>query len=201
MVPLVASFAEFISHLSQVHRPSVELLAPPASEAELAQFEAWLGRPLSKQAREVYTLHNGQLTSLSPFEFLDRKLLSLAEVLEQMRIPADVRPLGIVDDSDIEDDRVSENFPSLGHIPIFSDETGNFIGYDLKPSPKGRVGQVLVFGADVGVEVVFNSLNELWGALNAELEAGHWTIEGNEKTATSQFRFRDERDWMKTLMR
>jgi cell wall assembly regulator SMI1 len=176
-----ASFAEFIKGLAAIHQPSVDRLSGAASEAEIRGLEAWLGVTLPEEARDIYALHNGSSDPLTCQMIFGRKLLSISQILSEMGCHADIRQSGIVNDTVLDSDRISENFPSLAHVPIFSDDTGNFIGYDLRPSPKGRFGQVLAFGADIEIDIVFDSINEFWGGLLNEMDAGNWTVQTNDR--------------------
>ena len=43
-------------------------------------------------------------------------------------------------------------------IPLTRDGTGNHIGLDLDPWPRGRIGQIILFGRDEAVKVVLAEL-------------------------------------------
>ena len=197
-----ATFAELISVLEFVHPPSVHRLAPPATQAQIATLENWLGMSLPSEAREVYALHNGHTNDMPIGSIFDRTLLTISQALEELTAHDDIRRSGIVNDELYElhnDERVSENFPSASHVPILSDLTGNFIGYDVRPSARGRFGQVLVFGADVDTRVVFDSIAELWGGLVDELRAGNWMLSEDEATGLTEVRFLSLHEPLNTL--
>ena len=185
--------------LEGVHPPSVHRLAPPATEAEIATLENWLGAVVPSEAREVYALHNGQADQFAVGCIFDRTLLSISQALFDLSVHHDIRSAKTSNYEIDEDERVSESFPSAGHVPILSDLTGNFIGYDVRPSARGRFGQVLVFGADVDTRVVFDSIPELWGALVAELHAGNWTLREDEITGLTELQFLALREPLSTL--
>ncbi len=140
-----ATFSELLAALERVYPPSVNRLAPPATPAEIAKLENWLGTALPSEAREVYTLHNGHHNDIPIGSIFDRTLLNVSQALFELAVHDDIRRSGIINDEILDDERVSENFPSAGHVPILSDLTGNFIGYDVRPSAQGQFGQVLVF--------------------------------------------------------
>jgi cell wall assembly regulator SMI1 len=190
-----ATFAQLLEALALVHQPSVDRLAPPATPAQIVTLENWLGVSVPSEAREVYSLHNGQFRDAGIGGIFDRTLLTISQALVDLNAHDDIRRSGIFDDITVDDEmgggeRVSENFPSAGHVPILSDMTGNFIGYDVRPSARGRFGQVLVFGADVGTTVMFDSLHELWGTLLNELRVGNWKLVEDEFTGLITVQFR-----------
>jgi hypothetical protein len=45
---------------------------------------------------------------------------------------------------------------------------------------------VLVFGADVDVRVIFDSIEQLWGTLLEELHTGNWIIQLDEITKLTE---------------
>ncbi len=181
-----ATFSKFVEELGKIHNPSVARLAPPALDSKIAQLETFLGISIPDEIRDVYKLHNGHNDHFSTGTIFNRMLLTIDQVMEEINIHGDIRRSGIVDDTWIEDPRVTENFPSTGHIPLLSDGTGNFIGYDLRPSKQGCIGQVLVFGADVDVRVIFDSIEQLWGTLLEELHTRNWIIQLDEITKLTE---------------
>lgn len=62
-------------------------------------------------------------------------------------------------------------------IPLITDETGNCIGIDLAPGPKGEVGQVILFGRDFDDKIV---VAPTWGdfllGFANDLEQSNWSI-------------------------
>lgn len=71
------------------------------------------------------------------------------------------------------DPRVQALTPHPGLVPVFTDDTGNFLGYDTAPTARGTWGQVVVFGADIETpEVVAPSFAALFQRLADELRAG-----------------------------
>jgi cell wall assembly regulator SMI1 len=197
-----ATFAELLAVLESIHSPSVHRLAPPATPAEIAKLEDWLGASVPSEAREVYALHNGQGDQFAAHCILERTLRSISQALSELDVHDDIRRSGIVNDELYEpytDERVSQGFPSAGHVPILSDMTGNFIGHDVRPSARGKFGQVLVFGADVDTRVVFDTISELWGALVGELQSGNWTLQQEEITGLTEVRFLSLNEPLSTL--
>lgn len=194
-----ATFAELLALLGSIHPPSVDRLAPPATDAEITTLEDWLGVTLPSEAREIYALHNGQADQFAVGCIFDRTLLSVSQTLFDLTVHDDIRRSKTWNEEIDKDEWVSESFPSAGHIPILSDLTGNFIGYDVRPSAQGQFGQVLVFGADVETCVVFDSISELWGALIDELWAGNWTLRQEETTGLTEVSFLSLNEPLRTL--
>jgi cell wall assembly regulator SMI1 len=197
-----ATFAELLAALEVIHPPSVNRLAPPATPAQIAMLESWLGVVVPSEALEVYAIHNGQADQFDVGCIFDRTLLSISQALFDLAVHDDIRRSGIVNDELHRlhtDERVSQGFPSASHVPILSDLTGNFIGYDIRPSDQGRFGQVVVFGADVDTWVVFDSIPELWGALINELHAGNWTLVKDEITGLTYLQFVELNETLRQL--
>ena len=64
------------------------------------------------------------------------------------------------------------------HVPLFSDDSGNYLGIDLCPSEEGNAGQVIIFGTDLDhSQVVFSSLAELFTELTRQIAADNYTLE------------------------
>ena len=63
-------------------------------------------------------------------------------------------------------------------IPLTADGSGNHIGLDLDPWPRGRVGQVILFGRDEDVKVVLaESLGKFLEWIAGLLEGGNFRLE------------------------
>lgn len=186
------TFLDLIVELARLHHPSVERLADAATPIETAQLETWLGIALPREVHEVFSLHNGQADHFDVGAFFNQTFLSIAQILDELSIHDEIRRSGIVNDDPLEDARTSANFPATFHVPILSDGTGNFIGCDLCPSSQGQFGQVIVFGADVGVCVIYDSLSELWESLLKELHSGAWVIYYDDHNGIEQLRLTPE---------
>ncbi|GMG42352.1 unnamed protein product [Ambrosiozyma monospora] len=63
-------------------------------------------------------------------------------------------------------------------IPIVKDNGGNNIALDLAPGPRGRYGQVILYGRDFDTKfLVANSFTEFLLTLTEDLEEGRFTID------------------------
>lgn len=66
-------------------------------------------------------------------------------------------------------------------IPLVTDHAGNHIGTDLAPGPRGKYGQIIIFGRDFDTKYV---IAENWGefllSFANDLEAGNWLLEDDE---------------------
>jgi cell wall assembly regulator SMI1 len=189
-VPSV-SFSELLTEFQRISPPLTEHWAPPALKVEIARLQTWLGVPLPPEALEVYRLHNGQADFRVRMVF-NHFLSDINQALDDLGRHRDIRDSGVVEDGPPEDRRLLEGFPSAFHVPLLTDDTGNFVGYDLRPGPDGHFGQVVVFGADVDAQVVCGSLGELWGALVCELREGNWELSDELGTGFQGLRFKTE---------
>ncbi|GMF03493.1 unnamed protein product [Ambrosiozyma monospora] len=52
---------------------------------------------------------------------------------------------------------VQLTYANSGWVPLVTDYTGNHIGVDIAPGPKGTVGQVIIFGRDYDTKYVIAS--------------------------------------------
>lgn len=134
-----SSFSELLAELYRIYPPFTERLAPPAPKSEIERLEAWLGVSVPEEARAVYRLHDGQGESKA-YTVYSRYLLSINEALDQLALQRGGRESGIVLDDLLEDQRLSQGFPSAFHVPLLSDDTGNFVGYDVRPRGALRAG-------------------------------------------------------------
>jgi cell wall assembly regulator SMI1 len=162
-------------------------LAPPASEAELQEFEAETGLVLPPELRAYWRGHAGEDPGHSGL--FDFRLLSLAEAKKQLAGWAHVRErLG----SELKHfNRASSSHPSEaiqrqystpGWLPLLSDDEGNHIGVDLNPGPAGTVGQVINFGKDEEKKyVLFPSVVELVEWLAEAIETGRIAYDEDEE--------------------
>lgn len=190
--PGKATFAELLGEVGRVAPFLTAPLAPPAAEAEIERLERWLGTPVPEEAREVYRLHDGQRAGGRVPTLFNHGLLSIAQALDELGVHREIRESGICEDDPLLDRRLSEGFPSAYHVPLLSDDTGNFVGYDVRPGPAGTYGQVLVFGGDVDAQVVCGSLPELWGALLDELRRGNWALRESERRTYPRLSFKNQ---------
>jgi cell wall assembly regulator SMI1 len=75
-------------------------------------------------------------------------------------------------------------------IPLTHDGSGNHIGLDFDPWPRGRVGQVILFGRDEDVKAVLaESLGKFLEWIADLLESGNFRLEA-EELVLRQFRLK-----------
>ena len=77
-------------------------------------------------------------------------------------------------------------------IPLTHDGSGNHIGLDFDPWPRGRIGQVILFGRDEDVKAVLaESLGSFLEWIAGLLESGNFRLEvGPLETVLRQFRLK-----------
>lgn len=76
-----------------------------------------------------------------------------------------------------------------GWIPLAKDFNGNNIAVDLSPGPKGRVGQVILFGRDFDTKyVVSPSWGDFLAQFAADLESGNSYIDDDIEDAVFAFK-------------
>ncbi|BAO41345.1 KNR4/SMI1 homolog [Kluyveromyces marxianus DMKU3-1042] len=97
-----------------------------------------------------------------------------------------------------------------GWIPLVTDNAGNHIGIDLAPGPKGKYGQVILFGREFDTKfVVANNWGDFLLSFANDLELGNWLLvdEDNDQFAgEGELVFRDKktngpiRDYLEVLV-
>lgn len=86
-------------------------------------------------------------------------------------------------------DTVQNVYAHPGWIPLAKDQDGNNIAVDLAPGPKGRVGQVILFGRDFDTKfVVSPSWGDFLAQFAADLESGNSYIEEDTQDAVFAFK-------------
>jgi internalin A len=154
-------------------------LLPPGSlragaqESQLASAEAVLGRSLPPQWRHIYACHDGETGSQGVLSGLT--WLPLAEMVKQWRAWMELLP-------EYEDEGehysvppgfIQECYIQAGWIPFAHDHSGNHLGIDLAPGPKGQSGQIINFGRDQEIKhVVAPSVEAFWSLLLQDRQAG-----------------------------
>lgn len=165
---------------------------PPATDDALDALAKVLGVELPPSYRQLYRWHDGENDDRSG-HFYGLPLLPLKEVENQWwawrkvlayfkggryAAPGGGWPAGAVDPAYI----------NPRWIPLTHDGSGNHIGIDLDPWPKGRVGQVILYGRDEDVKVVLaDSLGGFLGWIADLLESGNYRL----TTAAGEQRLRD----------
>lgn len=169
------SWTAFLKGVSDLAPGLLDGLAPPATVADLRALAAALNSPLPEDVHQVLATHNGQraghrilfgLTLMSAQD-IARHARSVAHALEREG------PVPVEDP----DSRTQAYEPNPHHVPLFTDNTGNFLGFDLAPSASGVWGQVVIFGLDLPrPRVVADSFHTLFEELSAELRQGNCLI-------------------------
>ena len=177
------------------HLPSDRyVFNPPASDAQLDEFERLVGIKLPKAYRQLYRWHNGENDDrwghiyglpIVPLKVAASEWAAWNRVLAYFKgdryvIPGAGWPAGAVDPAYINPRR----------IPLTIDGSGNSIGLDFDPWPAGRVGQVILYGRDEDVKAVLApSLGALLGWIADLLESGNFRL-STDRTALRQFSLR-----------
>lgn len=88
-------------------------------------------------------------------------------------------------------DAVQPVYAHPGWIPLAKDGDGNNIAVDLAPGPKGRYGQVILFGRDFDTKfVIAPSWGDFLARFAADLESGHYYIDDDVENAVFAFKAR-----------
>lgn len=68
-------------------------------------------------------------------------------------------------------------YANYGWIPLVTDNAGNHIGVDLAPGPKGKYGQVILFGREFDTKfVVANNWGDFLLSFANDLVLGNWLL-------------------------
>ena len=161
--------------------PAQEPDPQPVSEAQLREFEAAIGTTLPTDVRESYGVYDGQCAGVGVVYGLP--VTPLGANLQDWRRWSEAFTEGATGHFDsgcssFPDGFVRPVYFDPGWIPLTDDSGGNYIAVDLNPGPKGRRGQVIIFGRDDQFHPV---LALSWGQfltdLAEELEAGNFRLD------------------------
>jgi cell wall assembly regulator SMI1 len=168
-----------------------------ATNDELDAFEHTIGLKLPQGYRQLYTWHDGEDDDRWGHIF-GLPLLPLKEAASQWKswngvlselggnrytIPGGAWPDGAVDPA----------YVNPLWIPLTHDGSGNHIGIDFDPWPRGRVGQIILYGRDEDIKIVIaQSLGQFLEWIANLLESGNFRL-GTEpgKSSLRQFRLRN----------
>lgn len=169
---------------------------PPASDEEIAAAEEAFGLTMPSAWRQLYRWHDGENDDRFGHIY-GLPILPLVQVVydwqvwkqvladfgDPYAIPGTGWPEGAVDPA----------YANPGWIPLTSDFSGGHIGIDLAPWPKGRIGQIIVFGRDEDNKVVLaESLGGFLGWIADLLEAGNFRLGvAPGETVLREFRLKD----------
>lgn len=142
---------------------------------DIEEFEYDIDCTIPADVRESYALHDGQERGGKPTGLIfGIELMCLESVLEEwsiwrnaaikynelVRIKSAARR-GWGEQKSVPKDAVQAVYSHPAWIPLAKDGGGNNISIDLNPGPKGRWGQVILFGRDFDTKYV---IAPSWGA-------------------------------------
>ena len=179
------------------HLPSGQyVFNPSATEAEIDEFERLVGVDLPRSYRQLYRWHDGEEDDrwghiyglpLLPLKEAGSQWKAWNEVLAEFNgdrymVRGGSWPEGAVDPAYI----------NSRWIPLTHDGSGNHIGLDFDPWPRGRIGQVILFGRDEDVKAVLaESLGGFLAWIADLLEAGNFRFDVKAgETVLRQFRLK-----------
>jgi cell wall assembly regulator SMI1 len=170
---------------------------PPATEAQLDAFERLVGIKLPRAYRQLYRWHDGEEGDrwghiyglpILPLQEVSSQWAAWNRVLSDFggnryKISGDGWPEGAVDPAYI----------NPHWIPLTHDGSGNHIGLDFNPWPRGRVGQVILFGRDEETKAVLaDSLGKFLEWVAGLLESGNFRLEVRpEERVLREFRLKN----------
>jgi cell wall assembly regulator SMI1 len=157
MGSVIRSWARIERWLESNARHVLDDLNDGASPEEIARLEELIGAELPVDVKESYSIHDGQ-GGEAPLIY-GVPLLSLEQIATEWSLWAGVSadaPEGLQYSSlYLSLDGVREQYSSRGWIPFTRDYGGNHIAVDLDPWLGGSRGQVINYGRDENLKVVF----------------------------------------------
>lgn len=175
---LVRLDAWYAAHLP----PDKYVFNPPATDAQIDEFERLVGLELPRSYRALYRWHDGEEDDRWG-HFYGLSLLSLRQAAvnwsgwnntiagfggDRYAIPAASWPQGAVDPA----------YANPRWIPLTHDGSGNNIGLDFDPWIGGRMGQVIIYGRDEDVKAVLApSLGAFLDWIAHLLESGNFRLD------------------------
>jgi cell wall assembly regulator SMI1 len=169
---------------------------PPATDRALAAFDRLVGLRMPRSYRQLYKWHDGENDDrrghiyglpLLPLREAGSQWKAWKNVLadfggNRYEIRGGAWPQGAVDPAYI----------NPRWIPLTHDGSGNHIGLDFDPWPRGRVGQVILFGRDEDVKAVLaESLGKFLEWIAGLLESGNFRLETQRgEVVLRQFRLK-----------
>jgi cell wall assembly regulator SMI1 len=169
---------------------------PPATDAQLDEFEQIAGFDMPRSFRQLYKWHDGENDDrwghiyglpLLPLKRAAADLQQWRRTLDgfggnHYAVPGGAWPDGAVDPAYI----------NPAWVPLTNDGSSNCIGLDFDPWPGGRVGQIIIFGRDEDVKVVLaESLGKFLEWIAGLLESGNFRLQAApDEVVLRQFRLR-----------
>jgi cell wall assembly regulator SMI1 len=165
MLQLVERIDEWL----RTYRPSYyEYLQPPLTDAQVSDFESFVGTPLREDLRILYQWKGGQ-SGISPEPLYDgRTFMQLEEIREAVRANNELLEMGVFE---------QENWWHPHWVPFLTDGGGNFLCVDLEGAFAGQPGQLLTFWSESPVRNIeypslSSFLSNLLEGFAAALEGG-----------------------------
>ncbi len=169
---------------------------PPAAEAQIEEFERLVGFRLPRAYHQLYRWHDGENDDrwghvyglpLVPLHTAASEWKTWNQVLDDFKgnryeLRGGAWPEGAVDPAYI----------NSRWIPLTIDGSGNSIGLDFDPWPRGRIGQVIIYGRDEDVKVVLaESLGKFLEWIAGLLEGGNFRLDGEGEEKLRLFRLKE----------
>jgi len=177
-------------------KPDKYVFNPPATDAQLDEFEQLVGFKMPRSYRQLYRWHDGENGDrwghiyglpLLPLKQAAADLQQWRRTLSRFggnryAVPGGSWPEGAIDPA----------YTNPAWVPLTNDGSSNCIGLDLDPWPEGRVGQVIIFGRDEDVKVVLaESLAKFLDWIAGLLESGNFRlVSAPDEVVLRQFRLR-----------
>lgn len=133
--------------LHENHPEILQDLAPPATDAKIAELEKNIGVKLPDDFIACLKIHNGQLGHTEGL-FDGSEFLSTSRISQEWEIMKEIYDSGIFDDvnpDDLSSDGVKSGAWIPKWIPIISFGNGDIWCLDLNPGEGGHVGQVIQY--------------------------------------------------------
>lgn len=158
-------FAAWLAWLSALGVDQSDLVRPPATEAEIAELERVVGKPLPEDLKALYRISNGQQKSFGHPKPKGRHVVPLFGQYDFLSTQDAIRAYNswnVIYTQDADDfdenyngpitvrgkDPVYREYWRPGWLPISVDGGGNSYAVDLSPAPGGTVGQIILLGPD-----------------------------------------------------
>jgi cell wall assembly regulator SMI1 len=158
-----------------------EDLNPPATDKQIRDLEKVIGAKIPPDLHESLRIHNGQ--GYGQGIVFGLQLLSIKSILNDLKnwnkyVAKGGNPSFDASCTCFPPNAVRQSYYAPGWIPLTYDGGGNFIAVDLAPGPKGRQGQIIIFGRDDEFHPVLAwSWAQFLTDLADELEAGNFRLD------------------------
>ncbi|ODV61242.1 SMI1/KNR4 family protein, partial [Ascoidea rubescens DSM 1968] len=194
-------------------------LSDPATAADLNELENDLNCTLPLDIRESWQIHDGQERPGKPTGvIMGLTLLDIESIVEEYgvwqtaakrinhqkylydqkktRIIAPPKP-GInfvAHQHSIPEGSIQPTYVHPGWIPLAKDFSGNNIAVDLAPGPKGKWGQIIVFGHDFDTKfVISSSWSDFLNKVVTEYENDEYLLDERDGESEIWYKTKDGR--------